>query len=83
MIGKVLEKLEAKAEKKSWDPEEIVYFDIGIRKRVKTEYGYHEEWFWGSYRKQTNDYPRGITEKIALKLGTRVFRRMVWRKRIK
>lgn len=84
LIGKMVKKVEVETEKKSWEPYEEIYFDVGIKRKTKPEiYGYSFEWFWKSFRLQTKDYPRGITKERALILGNRVYRRTVKHERLK
>lgn len=83
MLKNVMKKVIAEEERKSWERTEEVFFDIGVRKRTKTEYGHREEWFWKSIPKQDREHAHGIPEDVAVRMGTRVYRRTVVRQRLK
>lgn len=77
MLQNLLEHHLKESERKSWNPQDIIAYEIYFRR--------NGEWFNRTFREQTDDYPHGITREkaklIAGKTG-RVFKRTIHRERI-
>lgn len=83
-LKKIMAKMEADIEKKSWEKEETVTFQIGFKVIITNKRGYQrEEWFWKEIVQESKKYPRGISEEDAVKMGARVYKKTTIRERLK
>ena len=77
VFDKILAASLAESDRKSWQPQEYVSYEIYFRR--------NGEWFTKALRQQTNDFPRGVTRSkakaIAGKTG-RVYEVITKRQRV-